>query len=340
MAETRLTNRAVETGLAVEHVTVRFEDLAAVDDVSLSVQAGRVTAVLGPSGCGKSTLLRVIAGLQAPEQGTVRIGDADVTTVPTHRRRVGLMFQDAQLFTHHDVAGNVAYALRRQRVPRQEVSAKVAELLEIVGLGGFESRRPATLSGGQQQRVALARALAASPRVLLLDEPLSALDRSLRDRLGSDLRRILIESGTTAVVVTHDHDEAFTLADRVAVMSSGRIVQEGPTADVWRMPESAQTAEFLGYTSVLSGAEARAIDERAERLALRPQALRWDPSGGHGATVVSAAQGADVIRLRVRLDSGSEVDAVGDMGSTLPAAGSRLNLRVQTSGVAILPDER
>jgi thiamine transport system ATP-binding protein len=328
--------------LRVDGVTVQFDGLVAVGEASLTVRPGRVTAVLGPSGCGKSTLLRVVAGLQRPDAGGVRIGDQDVTDVPTHRRRVGLMFQDGQLFPHQDVAGNVAYALRRQRVSRAETARRVGELLELVGLPGFEKRRTATLSGGQQQRVALARALAAEPSVLLLDEPLSALDRALRDRLGSDLRQILTAAGTTALVVTHDHDEAFTLADRMAVMSHGRIVQEGATGEVWRAPATAEIAEFLGYTSVLDGAVARALVPEADRVALRPQALRWDDSGELSGTVTSAAQAADVVRLRVRLAGNDgdgvapEVDAVGELGREVPPVGAEIRLRLHRAGVALL----
>lgn len=324
--------------LELDHLTVRFDEVTAVDDVSLAVEPGHVTAVLGPSGCGKSTLLRVVAGLQRPDSGTVHLDDRDITLLPTHRRHVGLMFQDGQLFPHLDVAGNVAYALRRQGISRGAAAGRVGQLLDLVGMSGFASRRPATLSGGQQQRVALARALAASPAVLLLDEPLSALDRALRDRLGSDLRQILTASGTTALVVTHDHDEAFTLADRMAVMSHGRIVQDGETAQVWRSPATAEIAEFLGYTSVLGGDDARSLVADAHRIALRPQALRWDEAGELSGTVRWAAQGADVVRLRVLLDAGPEVDAVGDLGAPVPEVGTRVRLRLRPVGVARLPE--
>ncbi|CAG7574538.1 thiamine transport system ATP-binding protein [Barrientosiimonas humi] len=323
--------------LQVDGVTVRFERTAAVDDVSLQLEPGRVLAVLGPSGSGKSTLLRVVAGLQRPDSGRVIIGGDDVTDVPTHRRRVALMFQDGQLFPHQDVAGNVAYALRRQGLSRAEAAGRVGELLELVGLPGMERRRPGTLSGGQQQRVALARALAARPRLLLLDEPLSALDRALRDRLGADLRQILTTSGTTAMLVTHDHDEAFTLADRMAVMSDGRIVQEGPTADVWRAPADEQIAEFLGFSTVLEGEAAARLVPGVARLALRPQALRRADDGEHRATVLGAALGADVVRLRVRLADGVEADAVAELGEPLPEPGESVRLRLVPAAAAPLP---
>ncbi|MDE9364889.1 ABC transporter ATP-binding protein [Luteipulveratus sp. YIM 133132] len=322
-------------GLEVEHVSVAFDGTPAVDDVSLALPAGEVLAVLGPSGCGKSTLLRVVAGLQRPDRGTVTFDGQDLTGVPTHRRGFALMFQDGQLFQHLSVAGNVEYALRRRRVPRAQARDRVADLLDLVGLPGLQDRQPATLSGGQQQRVALARALAGRPRLLLLDEPLSSLDRALRDRLGADLRRIITASGTTALLVTHDHEEAFTVADRMAVMRAGRIVQQGVTADVWRRPHDAETAEFLGYTTVLEGEAASAVVPGARRVALRPLAWRVQPDGDHTGTVTAAAQGADVVRLRVDIAGIGAVDAVGSLRE-LPDAGDRVPLALDPVGVAVL----
>lgn len=214
-------------GLLVDGVSVRFGDTVALDKVDLEVEGGRVVALLGPSGCGKSTLLRVIAGLQEVDAGRVHFDGVDVTQVPTHKRGFGLMFQDGQLFAHLDVAGNVAYALARQKVPKQEQRKRVAELLDLVGLGGAEKRDVTTLSGGQQQRVALARSLAARPRLLLLDEPLSALDRDLRERLAEELRSILTTTGTTAVLVTHDHSEAEVIADSIVRMKAGKTLDRG-----------------------------------------------------------------------------------------------------------------
>ena len=246
-------------GLSIEGVTVRFGDTAAVDDATLDVPAGTVLAVLGPSGCGKSTLLRAVAGLERLDSGRVSYAGADLRGIPTHRRGFAMMFQDGQLFAHADVGANVGYALRLKGIGRAQRVAEVDRLLTLVGLQGYAARRPATLSGGEQQRVALARALAARPRLLLLDEPLSALDRSLRERLALDLRQVLVETGTTALLVTHDHDEAFTVADRTAIMRAGRVVQVGPTIDVWRHPADADTARFLGYDVVLDGSAAAAV---------------------------------------------------------------------------------
>lgn len=258
--------------LQVKDVEVRFGTKTAVDGVSLEVAQGEILGLLGPSGCGKSTLLRVIAGLVQPSQGLVAWDGQDMVSVPVHRRGFGFMFQDGQLFAHKSVGANIAYGLAhagsagsggvlgrdaggglaRQRISRVERAARVSELLDLVGLAGYENRNVTTLSGGEKQRVALARALAPRPRVLLLDEPLSALDRELRERLALDLRAILRATQTTAVFVTHDQDEAFTVCDRVAVMRAGKILQVDRPERLWRHPLSREVAEFLGYEVVLS----------------------------------------------------------------------------------------
>jgi thiamine transport system ATP-binding protein len=204
--------------LQVQGVQVRFGSRRVLDGVDLTVATGEVVALLGPSGSGKTTLLRVIAGLLPPDQGRVVWDGEDVTAVPTHLRRFGLVFQDQQLFPHRDVAANVGFGLRMAGRSKSEIRGRVSELLELVGLGGFDGRAVAALSGGEAQRVALARALAPAPRLLLLDEPLGALDRELHDRLAVDLRDLLKHVGITGVHVTHDHDEASTVADRVVTM--------------------------------------------------------------------------------------------------------------------------
>jgi thiamine transport system ATP-binding protein len=228
-------------GLSVENVTVRFGDVTAVDAVSLGIPLGEVFALLGPSGSGKSSLLRAIAGLE-PCTGDIRWDDESVMRMPPHQRRFALMFQDGQLFPHLDVAGNVGYALRIAGVPTRD---RVAELLDLVGLAGFERRRVTDLSGGEQQRVALARSIAASPRLLLLDEPLSSLDRELRERLAGELRDILRATGVTAILVTHDHDEAGVIADRIGILDAGRLVQTGTLAELRAHPADDRVARFL-----------------------------------------------------------------------------------------------
>lgn len=218
--------------------------VTAVDGVSLDVARGEVVALLGPSGCGKSSLLRAVAGLEPVVAGDVVWDGASVVDVPVHRRGFGLMFQDGQLFVHRDVAGNIAYGLAG--MPREEQRARVADLLELVGLEGYERRSVSTLSGGERQRVALARSLAPRPRLLMLDEPLSALDRNLRERLAGEVAEILRRAHATALYVTHDHHEARTVANRVGVMIAGRLVQVGEPNEVWGAPASAAVAEFLG----------------------------------------------------------------------------------------------
>jgi thiamine transport system ATP-binding protein len=204
--------------LEVSDVVVRFDGRTVLDGMSLEVATGEIVALLGPSGCGKSTLLRVIAGLHVPDAGCVAWNGEDLAGVPPHRRGIGLVFQDLQLFPHKDVAANVAFGLRMQHVEKHERKERVARLLEMVGLPGYEHRRPSTLSGGEAQRVALARSLAPEPRLLLLDEPLGALDRDLHDRLAVDVRTLLQRVGITAVHVTHDEAEARAIGDRLVVL--------------------------------------------------------------------------------------------------------------------------
>ncbi|MGZ4718453.1 MAG: ABC transporter ATP-binding protein, partial [Acidimicrobiales bacterium] len=233
--------------LEVRGLTVVYEgaDRPAVDGLDLDVGPGEVVAVLGPSGCGKSTLLRAVAGLVPVERGTIALAGRDLAGVATHERGVGLMFQDYALFPHRDVGDNVAFGLRMRGVSRRERDQRVAELLELVGLPGAERRPVAALSGGERQRVALARAVAPAPSLLMLDEPLGALDRALRDRLVIELGELFGVIGVAVLYVTHDQGEALGLAHRVVVMDRGRVVQQGPPADVWARPASAFVARFL-----------------------------------------------------------------------------------------------
>ncbi|CAL9429254.1 Vitamin B12 import ATP-binding protein BtuD [Streptomyces sp. enrichment culture] len=237
--------------LSLEGATVRFGGRAVLDAVGLTVAEHEVVCVLGPSGSGKSTLLRAVAGLQPLDAGRVLLDGRDQAGVPAHRREVGLMFQDHQLFPQRDVAGNVAFGPRMRGASRDEQRERVAELLELVGLPGAGRRSVAALSGGEQQRVALARALAARPRLLMLDEPLGQLDRSLRERLVVELRELFGRLGTTVLAVTHDQGEAFALADRVVVMRDGRIAQQGTPLEVWQRPADAFVARFLGFDNVV-----------------------------------------------------------------------------------------
>ncbi len=322
--------------LTLRDVTVTFDGERAVDDVSLQLPDGEVLAVLGPSGCGKSTLLRVIAGLEPLHAGAVAWDGDDVSRVPTHRRGFALMFQDGQLFDHLTVARNVGYALRLRRAP--DPARRVAELLDLVGLPTYGDRLPRTLSGGERQRVALARSLAVEPRLLLLDEPLSALDAGLRERLAGDLRAILEAAGTTALLVTHDHDEAFAVADRLAVMRSGRIVQQGPIAEVWRAPVDADTALFLGYAAVLDGDAATRLlraagAPAAPAVALRRSALAVADDGPLRGRVISSRLTPDQVRLRLDVPGLGELDAVAGLDAH-PAPGDEVAIRVDGSRLA------
>ncbi|MEO6510895.1 MAG: ABC transporter ATP-binding protein [Nocardioides sp.] len=327
--------------LEIKDATVRYGDTVAVDDVSLELETGQVLAVLGPSGCGKSTLLRAVAGLEPLASGSVAWDGTDLGRTPTHRRGFALMFQDGQLFAHLTVARNVAYALRLRRTPSAHVAARVRELLELVGLEGYDDRLPATLSGGERQRVALARALAVEPRLILLDEPLSALDTTLRERLAGDLRSILSAAGTTALLVTHDHEEAFALADRLAVMRDGRVVQSGAIDEVWREPVDEGTALFLGYARVLRDEAAVRVLAAAGlppayAVALRRSALVADDTGTLRARVESARVTPEQVRLVVEVDAIGTVDAVGALGSRV-SPGDEVALRVDVTRLAVLP---
>ncbi|GEP39073.1 ABC transporter [Nocardioides psychrotolerans] len=331
--------------LSLTGVSVDYDGVPAVVDVSLELPAGQVLAVLGPSGSGKSTLLRAVAGLE-PARGTIAWAGEDLAHVPTHKRGFALMFQDGQLFTHLTVARNVGYALRLRRA--RDTATRVRDLLALVGLEGYDDRLPSTLSGGERQRVALARSLAVEPRLLLLDEPLSALDAGLRERLAGELREILVTAGTTALMVTHDHEEAYTVADRLAVMRDGRLVQSGAIDEVWRAPVDPATALFLGYARVLEGpaaarlliaaglAPARAVAVRRSALTVDvspPAALtRGDPLVG---VVVSARVTPDQVRLVVDLEGLGELDAVAAV-DTHPSAGEPVRLSVDRSRLAVI----
>ena len=331
-------------GLDVRDLTVRFGATTAVDHVDLAVPAGSVVAVLGPSGCGKSTLLRAVAGLEDVASGTVAFDGRDLAGVPTHRRGFALMFQDGQLFEHLDVAANVAYPLRLRHRSAAEQRQRTAELLALVGLETYADRLPATLSGGERQRVALARALAVEPRLLLLDEPLSALDRGLRERLAGELHDILRVAGATAMLVTHDQEEAFAVADRMAVMREGRIVQAGTLSEVWSRPADAWTAAFLGYATVLTGGPAARLrelvapDEAWESVALRRSALRVDPVGALTALVEEARVTPDQIRVQLDVQGVGSLPGVADPGSDV-RVGARVPVAIDTSRIALVPAE-
>jgi spermidine/putrescine transport system ATP-binding protein len=239
--------------LQVVNIEKEYEGSPLLKGISLEVNTGEVLCLLGRSGSGKSTLLRIIAGIETAEKGQVLWNGEDMCGVPTHLRRFGLMFQDYALFPHLNVRGNIAFGLRMQGMAREEIDRKVDEALDRVNLGGFGNRSVTDLSGGEQQRVALARALAPSPRLLMLDEPLAALDRALRAQLQEELREVLHESNIPAIYVTHDQDEALALGDRLALLNEGEIVQSGTPQEVYRQPRNSWVAQFLGMENLLPG---------------------------------------------------------------------------------------
>jgi spermidine/putrescine transport system ATP-binding protein len=286
----------------LDRVTKRFDEVVAVDDLSLSVERGRFFALLGPSGCGKTTTLRMIGGFEEPDAGTIFLGDRAVTGLPPYRRDVNTVFQSYALFPHLSIFENVAFGLRRRNVARRQIEGRVNEMLKLVELEGMGKRKPRQLSGGQQQRVALARALVNSPRVLLLDEPLGALDLKLRKQMQLFLKRIQHDLGITFVHVTHDQEEAMTMADGIAVMSRGRIEQLGAPGELYERPRTRFVAGFLGVSNLLEGTvagdrtvrvdgtgEVRVAEElppEGSRLAVgvRPEKLRL---GGAGVNSIS-----------------------------------------------------
>jgi thiamine transport system ATP-binding protein len=329
--------------LQVIDVSVRFGAVAALDGVSVELSEGSgVLALLGPSGCGKSTLLRAVAGLEPLRGGTVAFDGQDISAVPVHQRGFGLVFQDGQLFPHRTVAGNIGYG-----VAKADRAGRVRELLELIGLPGLGDRRVDQLSGGQAQRVALARALAPRPRLLLLDEPLSALDRELRDRLADDLARILRAAGTPTIVVTHDHAEAAALGDVVAVMDSGRIVQRGTPRDLWRHPATASVARFLGYTASVPatarhgvatcalGAVAVDAADGEVVLGLRPESLAVSSNGPVKAQVATVTALPNGNKLRVRVAGVGELSAVAALREEV-TVGQRVRLWLDPRTVAVV----
>ena len=239
--------------IRVQQLSKRFGSTVALDQLDLEIGPGELFFLLGPSGCGKTTLLRSLAGFHSPDAGRILFGEEDVTTLAPHRRNTGMMFQSYALWPHMTVAENVAFGLEERKVPRDEIRRRVGEALESVRMGSFAGRRPNELSGGQQQRVALARALVIRPRCLLLDEPLSNLDARLRVEMRTEIRRVCKEAGLTTVYVTHDQKEALSIADRMAILDHGRLLQVGAPREIYRRPHTRMVADFIGETDFLPG---------------------------------------------------------------------------------------
>ncbi|MFF4117978.1 ABC transporter ATP-binding protein [Streptomyces sp. NPDC001714] len=350
-----MTTATLEKAATVEFRSLRreFGATVALDGLDLTVRPGEFLALLGPSGCGKTTALRMLAGFEHPDSGAVLVDGEDVTHVPAHRRDAGMVFQSYSLFPHLNAVDNVAFGLRMRKVRTSERRARAAELLELVGLGDKGERFPHQLSGGQQQRIALARALALRPRVLLLDEPLSALDAKVRLSLREEIRRLQQELGITTLFVTHDQEEALSIADRVAVMRAGQLEQCAEPAELYGRPATAFVAEFVGTMSRIPGTvKDDTVEVLGQRLPVdgqapgagevdvlvRPEAVRMRADGAGTATVVATSFLGAVVRVTVRLADGTEAKA------DLPAheaaelgAGSAVSVSLPERPVLVAP---
>jgi ABC-type Fe3+/spermidine/putrescine transport system ATPase subunit len=350
--------------LEVQDISKSYPDGWTLSDVAFTVERGENACLLGPSGCGKTTLLRLIAGLETPDSGRILANGQDVTGVPPHLRGFGLMFQEYVLFPHKTVYGNVAFGLQMQGAGHH-LAGRVAKVLELVGLTGFEGRDVNQLSGGERQRVALARSLAPRPTLLMLDEPLGALDRSMRERLMEELPRILRQASTTAITVTHDQEEAFAIADRIVLMRSGQVVQVGAPEEVYWQPASGWAARFLGLTNVLrarvlrrglaetpigplqvqgtkdqctgTGSVPRDAGDEMQVL-IRPEAARIDVAGPNPleGTVVGRSFRGEYYRLSISHATGIELTFNFQAGATLPALGEAVELSLDPRALVLL----
>ena len=349
--------QSVRPCVRLENVTKKFGELRAVDDLTLTLAEGEFFTMLGPSGCGKTTTLRMIAGFEQPTAGRIQIDGDDVAGIPAFKRPTNTVFQSYALFPHLSVAENIAFGLRRKKVPKDQISGRVKTELERVGLAGEMNRRPNQLSGGQQQRVALARALVNLPKVLLLDEPLGALDLKLRKGLQLELKRIQREVGITFVYVTHDQEEALTMSDRIAVMNGGRVEQVGEPETVYERPSTTFVAGFIGVSNLMpgtvgssglvkldTGAEVRADTDGMSagsrcHAVVRPEKLRLDPEGASppedwaavDGIVESSAYLGTSTQIVVKLAGGVPMTVLAPNSSEaerarLPGGGARVKL--------------
>ena len=339
-----------------------FNDSFALDKINLHLDAGNLLCLLGPSGCGKTTLLRIIAGLETPDSGKVIFDGKDQSRILPHRRGFGMMFQDFSLFPHKNVFNNVAFALQLKNQSRKRITRRVKEMLQLVGLEGFEMRNVSRLSGGESQRVALARSLASQPRLLMLDEPLGSLDRVLRERLMVDLGRIINQVGVTTLYVTHDHAEAFTMADVVAVMNKGKVLQVAPPETLYRQPENELVARFLGFRNLVKGVVVEAEGINSVLGMLYPQKIPAPP--GTRVTVLLRPEGARIVdagrvvlpketiingvikerifkgghfNLSVQTDPGPVLNFDFNPDSPPPAVGQGIRLVLRPSATVLIP---
>jgi putrescine transport system ATP-binding protein len=356
--------------LRIAGVTKRFGGVTAVDDLSLDIDAGEFFALLGPSGCGKTTLLRMLAGLESPDSGQILLDGADIAGLPPHLRPVNMMFQNYALFPHLDVGDNIAFGLRRMKLPAAEIDARVAEMLALTQLDGLERRRPDQLSGGQRQRVALARALARRPRLLLLDEPLAALDRKLRESTQAELLALQRRLGMTFIVVTHDQHEAMALADRIAVMREGRLAQVSSPRGLYESPNSRWVAGFVGDANFIEGlvvsSHGGALSLRTQEagllvvsstreavigmtvcVAIRPEKIRLSADAASGdlanalrGTIEDGVYRGGASLYRVKLTSGAVIHAsapnVVRAAAPIFAVGQRVSLSISPDACVVL----
>jgi putative spermidine/putrescine transport system ATP-binding protein/spermidine/putrescine transport system ATP-binding protein len=363
---------AMKSIVEIDSVTRVFGGkVTAVDDVSLDVGEGEFITLLGPSGCGKTTLLRILAGFELPDRGSIRLDGQDVTFLPPYRRDVNMVFQDYALFPHLSVGKNIAFGLERQKLGRAEISKQVDSALQLVGLSEMADRMPHQLSGGQRQRVALARAVVRRPRVLLLDEPLSALDANLREAMQVELKHLHQKLGITFIMVTHDQIEALVMSDRIVVMDRGRIAQAGTPSDLYDRPASTYVASFVGTSNFLAGTiasvsggimfEGQGIELRCPllpgftpgqrvTLAVRPERLRIASAAAGEINLIRCVVEERLfhgngVRLRCRMASGDvllcdrQLSASSEL-SVLPAAGQTVELAVDPESIALFPEDR
>ncbi|MDX2139082.1 MAG: ABC transporter ATP-binding protein [Chloroflexota bacterium] len=350
------------TFLTLSHVRKEFGKAVAVRSFDLSIDRGEFVAFLGPSGCGKTTVLRMIAGFEQPTSGTIELQGKDITRVPANRRNIGMVFQQYALFPNMTVTDNICFGLKVAGASRTDMNQRAAEMLDIIGMKEFGSRFPSQLSGGQQQRVALARALAIRPQVLLLDEPLSALDAKIRMSLRQEIRSIQRQLGITTIFVTHDQEEALSIADRIVVMNRGLVEQVGSPRDIYNQPETQFVASFIGTLNVMKAAVADkaggkvALDgqhiqtadsleglDGSVSIALRPESIALNPelNGGNHltATVDEIYFLGSVVRVRTRLqEQYLNVDTFNNPGLVLPARGESVTLGFTPSAVKVLQD--
>jgi iron(III) transport system ATP-binding protein len=356
-----MSNTFATASITLQDLSKYFGTLKAVDNVSLKIEAGALVCLLGPSGCGKTTTLRMIAGFEEPTEGRVLIGSDDVTDSPPYARPTAMVFQSYALFPHMTVYDNVAYGLRARRTPRAKVDQQVKETITLMELHGQERKSPPQLSGGQQQRVALARALVIRPKVLLFDEPLSNLDAQLRVRMRGEIRSLQGRLGITSVYVTHDQEEAFSIADQVAIMNRGELVQLGTPRELYRLPTDRFVAEFVGLSNIVSveiveanahGATVRIFGrtiysrrppenpDNQVSVVLRPEALRIDPASENGvpARVRSVAFTGPIARYTVVVEGGQEliVDLPNPGPDDFFAEGTPITLRLPDEVPALL----